>query len=432
MTAARAEHDDQPPDRPPVQHPDTAPNKAGPVELPVTLRIPDDTATQIDFSDLPAQRGVALFEAADHRPLAIAITSDLRRLARRRLTPPNTSDDSAPSRQRGPDWRAMTHIIRATTCGSAFEADVLWLKLAQRLLPHAATAASDRWQCWFVHVDPDAQHPWFTKTRHPGSPPTGQVGVYLGPVPDKHAASRCIDALNGMFDLCRYRHVLVQTPHGAACAYKEIGRCPAPCDGSIEMSAYRAQVREASHCVTHTLAAWIEQQQAAMHKAVAAQEYEHAGLVKRRLDDADSLRAPKFRFLSSLERFCFVSIQQSPSDRHGRVFLIHGGSVRACMDIALDISTAEARDVIAALLEQARKPVDIAAMSNADHQMMGLISHHLFMPTRLQRGCFAAPADLTPTSLRRLTRTAAGRWQKHGNNDTSSDDEERMIESIDA
>jgi len=51
-----------------------------------------------------------------------------------------------------------------------------------------------------------------------------------------------IEIAEDAFDLCRYYNVLVEAPGARACAYKEMGKCPAPCDGSISMEQYRGMV----------------------------------------------------------------------------------------------------------------------------------------------------------------------------------------------
>src|SRR5205807_1860255 len=91
---------------------------------------------------------------------------------------------------------------------------------------------------WFVHVNPDANFPRYTKTIDL----TTKTGVLIGPVEDKHAAARLIQLAEDSFDLCRYYNILVESPNARACAYKEMGKCPAPCDGSITMDQYRAMV----------------------------------------------------------------------------------------------------------------------------------------------------------------------------------------------
>src|SRR5947207_15818153 len=66
--------------------------------------------------------------------------------------------------------------------------------------------------------------------------------MFVGPVEDKHAAARLIELVEDLFDLCRYYNILLESPRGKACAYKEMGKCPAPCDGSIGIEHYRRMV----------------------------------------------------------------------------------------------------------------------------------------------------------------------------------------------
>src|SRR6185295_16204268 len=75
-------------------------------------------------------------------------------------------------------------------------------------------------------------------------------GVFIGPIADKDTAGRLIERTIDAFDLCRYHHLLVQAPRATACAYKEMGRCPAPCDGSETMAGFRARTLAAAAHLT--------------------------------------------------------------------------------------------------------------------------------------------------------------------------------------
>jgi len=311
------------------------------------------------------------------------------------------------------------------------------LRLAQRLLPHAAAAAADRWQGWFVHVDPDATHPWLTKTRHPGTPPTGRAGAYLGPLPDKHAAGRFIDAINGVFDLCRYRHILLQTPDANACAYKEMNRCPAPCDGSIFMDEYREQVRAAITFGSHPPETWIDAQQREMDACAASLDFERAALIKRQIEDARAITGSKYAWLTPPGAFSYAAAQQAPGKDSARIFLFHGGAVQPIADVAIEGNPTDLERACHLLWSAANKRSDLASLDQREHEMLGLICHHLFLPAKKQRGAFARLVDLTPTSLRALIRTAHRRWTKSAkstaddqDHDTDTD-EDRLIESVD-
>ena len=98
---------------------------------------------------------------------------------------------------------------------------------------------------WFIHVNPEAEFPRYTKTIDLMQ----QAGVLIGPIADKHAAARLIQLVEDAFELCRYYAILIQAPHGKACAYKEMGKCPAPCDGSISMQEYHRMVAASARAI---------------------------------------------------------------------------------------------------------------------------------------------------------------------------------------
>ena len=92
---------------------------------------------------------------------------------------------------------------------------------------------------WFIHIDPQAPLPRF----EPTSRVYQQPGMYWGPYATRGDAAEVIADLEDLFDLCRYHDILDKSPHGQACAYFEMGKCPAPCDGSVPAETYRSE-----HC----------------------------------------------------------------------------------------------------------------------------------------------------------------------------------------
>ena len=137
---------------------------------------------------------------------------------------------------------------------------------------------------WFVHVNPDARFPRYTKTKDL----TIQTGQLVGPLEDKHAAARLIHLAEDSFDLCRYYHILVEAPRGKACAYKEMGKCPAPCDGSISMDQYRRMIQWSADTVVDS-APLIRDQTERMKSAAADLRFESAGKIKAFIDSISKL-----------------------------------------------------------------------------------------------------------------------------------------------
>lgn len=245
-------------------------------------------AARADVLRVPAARGVAVFEAAGGRGVLIAASGDLRALVRRRLVDP-------PARG-GADLRGVVERVGYVRCDSMVEAELVFLALASERAPETYTASVERSAGWFVRVDPRAAFPRFEKastTLLAREPPAAGESL-IGPFRDKHAAGRAIELIEDLFDLCRYHHILVQSPDASACVYKELGKCPAPCDGSETLHSYRARVREAV-AFGGDVGAWRARVADEMRAASSAMEFERAGRLKAQVDAAGVVDTPPMR-----------------------------------------------------------------------------------------------------------------------------------------
>jgi excinuclease UvrABC nuclease subunit len=236
----------------------------------------------------------------------------------------------------------------------------------------------DRWQAWFIHCDGERPFPQWLKTSQPGqasTSPTGRQGVCVGPFADKHAAHRFIEILEDAFDLCRYHHILVQAPHGSACAYKEMGRCPAPCDGSIAMSQYLEQIRD-SIAFARSPDAGRQLWEQRMRSASAAMDFETAQRCKTRLERTAAALKPKFRHVRDLNDFRVAAVL--PSERAGwaRLMLIDRGRIVPLADVSCDAGEAQLAEILVACeaIFAAWLP---AALDDAAVDNIGMICRHL-------------------------------------------------------
>ena len=326
---------------------------------------------------LPTRPGVFGILDAEDRPLCLATTANLRRRCRAKIEALASSKAASDSSDTAPPAAALLQV-RACTAGSRFEVDWAYLQVARALMPLTYSSLLDRWRGWFVHCNPDAKFPQFIKTSTPGSPPTGRDGVYLGPIADKHAAQRMIESLIATFDLCRYQHILLQAPHGRSCAYKEMGRCPAPCDGTVPMARYHEEICAAIACAASP-DQWRIDHEAAMARASAARDFEAAARLKRMLDDAAELAKSEFRLLRTLDEFRFVAIMPSESRRHGRIFLIDRGWIAPLIDIPLDAPPSMIESLLKTALDAAhvewRFDLQTPAVEN-----IGLVCWHMLHP----------------------------------------------------
>jgi len=113
------------------------------------------------------------------------------------------------------------------------------------------------------------------------------AGVF-GPYPTRKQAARAGEAVVDTLDLCRHRHLLVLTPHASPCAYKDMGRCPAPCDGSEPLETYRDRVRVGQGWLADP-ASERSATEAAMREAASGLDDEQAAALKAQLDRSSVL-----------------------------------------------------------------------------------------------------------------------------------------------
>ncbi len=354
-----------------------------PPQLHISADLPHSVGVAPDLIALPSRPGVFVLEDADGRTIVISATADLRRQVRARLSAPS----GGPSRR--PDYRAIARTVRATTVGSAFEADWVYLELARARLPHTYASLFDRWRGWFVHCDPAASFPRLVRTSTPQIGARGDAGVHVGPFADRHDAQRVVDALENGFDLCRYHHLLLETPHATACAYKEMGRCPAPCDGSIGMDVYRDMVRDAIAFAADASSgrATIERD---MRAASDALDFERAGRLRQRLEALALLDRPAFGLADRLDRFRFVAVLPAEDAERVRFMTISGGRIEPWADARFDVVEQNAGPILDELDAcMTERPPDL---SPEGIETIGLVCWHLFRPAKARGRAQLVPA----------------------------------------
>lgn len=305
------------------------------------MAIPADAAAEPDYLALPDAPAVCIFESPERRTLLLATTASARDLARRRLAPLPTDERTSRA-----DLRAICGHVHAIRVGSPLEADAVYLHQARTRLPELARVVAERWRAWFVHVDPDAEFPQWTKTnlmvglvgKRSASSLIGggklPAGVFLGPLPDKDAAGRFIEAMIDCFDLCRFHNLLVQAPKAAACAYKEMGRCPAPCDGTETMKGYRSRTREAAGMIGSGMLVPTVQEETRACVAMVEAGDEQAGMERgKRAKQLSALRKPAFAHVAFLNECALLLLLPSATPKRVRFVLAHRGRLESVAEV---------------------------------------------------------------------------------------------------
>ncbi|HWP40244.1 MAG TPA: UvrB/UvrC motif-containing protein [Tepidisphaeraceae bacterium] len=321
---------------------------------------------------VPAKWVVYLMADQADRPVQLLCVKNLRYSLKRRLGEPDPL--TGPSKRI--DYRLLVRRIHWRRVYSAFEADVVYLEAARRYFPDAYRGMMGFQPAWFIHVDADARFPRYTRTIDLDI----RSGQLIGPVEDKHAASRLIEQVVDWFDLCRYYNILLTSPHATACAYKEMGKCPAPCDGSISIENYRHMVQWSADTLVAPQTV-IEDATQRMKLAAAELKFESAARIKQYIDSLSQLGRGAYRHVRRLRDFKYLSIQPGPRVNTAKLFLITPGDIEELAGL-IDVPRDPGQIVNLALSLAAGRSAD--SLDAIAAERVGLVSHHLFQPKATQ------------------------------------------------
>ncbi len=346
------------------------------------------------LKSIPAKRGVFVLLAEDGRPILLTVAADIRARLRHRLTAPE-----ADQCRKTADLREITAAVHWRLTHSRFETDWRFLEIARVVWPDTYESLLPRRPAWMVSIDLDEQFPHFAVVSAALS-----RGAQFGPFASRRAADRYIEILADAFDLCRCVSILRQSPHGAACAYKQMGRCAAPCDGSGSMADYRALLARAVEFVAGRRDAQRQRLAGQMRAAAAAMAYERAATVKSRLARLAEFDAPRFAEARTLDAFRFVIVQPGPSFHQASTFICDRGAIAAGPVLEFPPTERRADRVLAAVDRQA---AGHAAICAEDRLRMGLLAGHLFAD-RTDRGLLFRRDEIDSAGLCAAIVEAAG------------------------
>jgi DNA polymerase III subunit epsilon len=249
--------------------------------------------TDAELQKLPAAPAVYAWLTTGGEVVQIATTQNLRSAAQVRLL-------STPDGPRAD----LTEIVRAAawrTTAAALESRYWHLMLARRVHPQTYREMLAFEPAWFLRAEFTGAAPQFSLSTAPWT----DAGRYVGPWPSRRKAGEALDALVDLFDLCRYPEQVRKLPRGTRCAYADMGRCDAPCDGSTPPDDYRARCecawRLACGEVEPTVADFMQR----MRSAAERQEFELAARLKGQIAIARAWAAAG-PFAVPLERMQFV------------------------------------------------------------------------------------------------------------------------------
>ena len=274
-----------------------------------------DRPTEVDLTPLPGCPAVFLFTDADGAPVQLLTTQQLKRVVISRL--------SEPDEQRGgkTDLAAIVRRVRWRQVHSPFEARWWYYQLARVLHPREYRQDISFGPAWFLNID------WSRPAPDPRVSERiwCQDGEFIGPWPTHKSCRQALEGLWDLFDLCRYPEQVRKAPTGTPCAYADMGRCDAPCDGSVTLESYTHRVREAWRFAAGEIESWIAASTARMKQAAAEQSFELAGLLKQQLDFARNWQRNWSPALQTAEQLNFLLLIPATRRKAWKPFLFRQG-----------------------------------------------------------------------------------------------------------
>lgn len=288
----------------------------------------------VDPQALPTHGGVYLIVDHEERPVLLATGQNLRRVVVHRLNAPppdykKTKRANLADVARRVYWRG-TH--------SRFETAWLHWQIARTQDPVGYRKILAFPPTWFLRVDPTAKAPRFTPLREF---PHDAASI-LGPFATRRHAEDWVRLLEDLFDLCRYHTILEQAPHGRPCAYFDMDKCPAPCDGSISTAAYRQMIENAVTFSTGIRQPRLAALRELMESQAESLAFEKAAAVRRTIERAKATPGrPEFSLLADLSAFCWLIVQRagpkrrSPKNTLVRPFFVRRGTIEVGRPVSL-------------------------------------------------------------------------------------------------
>lgn len=330
----------------------------------------DEGALPFDKQRFPAHGGVYAFADDQGRIIQLSSTQNLRRAVGFRLYPP--TDDTARPRT---DLLAITRRVWWEPTHSQFESFLKFHSLASALFPDRYRKMCAFGPSWFAVINRNDRFPRWLASDNPF---TGKSAC-LGPFATRRYCELLVKDLEDLFSLCRYHAILQETPHGEACAYAEMGRCPAPCDGTISFSQYRQMLDNSIDFALgrqRPLCSLLEKQ---MSAASADLEFEKAGRAKQDLERAATVADLLRRIGGSVDDFRYLIIQRGGGRTKVKAFFVNQGEVTSSEPVAIK----NLDQSVGPWLQQMEQPAGAGRPTDPQAaERIWLVSHFLYKRDR--------------------------------------------------
>jgi excinuclease UvrABC nuclease subunit len=235
-----------------------------------------------------------------------------------------TALDVRPRAARGrADLAQVVRAVRWRGTATAFENRWWYYRLARALHPDRYRRLISFGPAWFLHVDWNAPFPEIEATDEIWR----RAGQFVGPFPTRQDCQAALTGLRDLFDVCRYPEQVHRAPHGRRCAYADMGRCDAPCDGSVPLAAMIQRTRQAWTFARDGVDSWLAEAERRMLQAAAERRFEMAGQIKQQIGFAHKWRTQWSQRARAESELRFVLALPATRRRAWRLFVFRAGDL---------------------------------------------------------------------------------------------------------
>ncbi|MCU0297569.1 MAG: DEDD exonuclease domain-containing protein [Candidatus Nanopelagicales bacterium] len=287
-------------------------------ELATSMRkVPRQRRDKRHLADrLPEGPGVYVFRDAQDRPLYVGVSRDIRRRVRSYFT-------SAEQRPRMTEMVSIAQTVTAVRCATDLEARVRELRLiAQWKPPYNRRSRHPEKNVW-LKLTREA-FPRLSVVRSVAAD-EGLGAVYIGPLSSRSDAHDAAAAITEATGLRACTQSIRPGRRAPGCVLAEIGRCSAPCQGTMDPAAYTPTAARTRDVMLGKDSA-LESTLAHRMKVLAeGQRFEQAALWRDRLEAALRARdgASELRVFAQIPQIVAAASRTGGWDihviRHGRM-----------------------------------------------------------------------------------------------------------------
>ncbi len=295
---------------------------------------------------LPDSPGVYVFRDEAGRALYVGTSQRIRSRVRTYFTASET-------RTRMAEMVGLAVRVDPIVCASPLEAEVRELRLIAELAPRYNRRSRHPERAVWVKLTAEA-FPRLSIVRQVRDD-VAEGAAYLGPFGSRHAAQEAVEALQAAVPLRTCTGRISPKVRSSACVLAEMGRCPAPCDGAVDVAGY-APLADAVRRALHDDVREVEAALLARIGVLCADlRYEEAAVWRDRLQ-AFARGAARAQEIAALAALPELVAARPTADRGWEVHVVRHGRLAAAAAVAPGV---DPRPVVSALVATAER-VDAA------------------------------------------------------------------------